>query len=149
MIQGKQLWRPKCVFSWWQQTHRSSNRRRRGKQKGKYRSPGHREGNVIDQSVCSVGGNRLTDHPSDAKGGGGKRGGAKMGAKRGSKVKVQERTRSTAAWEMRGPRVVLGSIPPPSLNLFTFSTTALLNSSKMPSCMLQASQCTMQAATLL
>ena len=68
--------------------------------------------------------------------------GAKSGAKRGAKREVQERTRSTAAWEMRGPRVVLGSIPPPSLNLFTFSTTALLNSSKMPSYHMQSTVCT-------
>jgi len=78
-----------------------------------------------------------------------RRGGQKGGQRGVQRGKVQGRTRSTAAWEMRGPRVVLGSIPPPSLNLFTFSTTALLNSSKMPSCMLQASQFTMQAVTLL
>lgn len=29
-------------------------------------SPGYRESNVSDQNTCSVDGNRLTDHPTDA-----------------------------------------------------------------------------------
>ncbi len=45
-------------------------------------SPGYREGRVIDQSVCSLDGNRLTNHPTDAEEGGKERG--KEGGKEGS-----------------------------------------------------------------
>ena len=83
------------------------------------------------------------------KGGGGQEGGGEDGGKEGVQGESAGAYPVNCSLGDEGPRVVLGSIPPPSLNLFTFSTTALLNSSKMPSCMLQASQCTMQAATLL
>ena len=44
------------------------------------------------------------------------------------------RTLSTAAGEMRGPRVTPESIPLPSLNLLTLSTRLWANCSYMPSC---------------
>ena len=43
-------------------------------------------------------------------------------------------TLSTAAGEMRGPKVTPESIPLPSLNLLTLSTKLWVNCSYMPSC---------------